>query len=306
MDSALKAFGLLSPLGIGRGGEGNGDPAASEVDGFFPAGSMIRRLHSERLIAFSGIRALLMQACDPLAVVGFRRHSILFDDPRKRLMSTDRRMSRMYFGDREMALRTGEQIQAMHERVNGTVKEQYGPVPAGTTYSASDPELMLWTLATLADSALLYRERIFGRLEPEDREAYWSDYRQIGMLLGMPAASMPASEPELREYVRGRLTDGSLYISEEVAERSKAIIFDPPFDGWLKLVMTPVGEAIKLSSVGFLPEEIRAMYGFSWDPARETLLRSSLLQLRLATRLWPDVVRLHPAAREPAAALEAG
>ncbi len=301
MDSALRVFGLLSPLGIGQGEQS--EAAASELDGYFPADSMIRQLHSERLIAFSGVRALLMQACDPLAVVGFRRHSILFDDPRKRLMSTDRRMSRMYFGDRELAERTGDEIQAMHRRVEGTVKEDYGPVPAGTRYSAADPELMLWTLATLADSALLYRERIFGRLEPEEREAYWSDYRQIGMLLGMPADSMPASEPELREYVRGRLDDGSLYISDEVRDRSKAIIFDPPFDGWMKLVMTPVGEAIKLSSVGFLPKEIRSMYGFSWDPARETLLRSSLLQLRVATRLWPDVVRLHPAAREPGAAL---
>jgi len=300
----LNAFGLLSPLGIGRGDEA--EVAASETDGYFPAGSMIRRLHSERLIAFSGVRALLMQACDPLAVVGFRRHSILFDDPRKRLMSTDRRMSRMYFGDHDLATRTGREIQAMHDRVSGTVKEQYGPVAAGTEYSASDPELMLWTLATLADSALLYQERIFGRLDREDREAYWADYRQIGMLLGMPASSMPASEPGLREYVRGRLSDGSLYISDDVRERSKAIIFDPPFDGWLKLVLTPVSEAIKLSSVGFLPAEIREMYGFSWDPARETLLRSSLLQLRIASRLWPDVVRLHPAAREPAAALDAG
>ena len=48
MDSALKAFGLLSPLGIGRNGEKDGDPAAAGIDGFFPAGSMIRRLHSER------------------------------------------------------------------------------------------------------------------------------------------------------------------------------------------------------------------------------------------------------------------
>lgn len=304
MDSALKVFGLLSPPGFGRG-DGDDSPAR-DVDGYFAADSMIRQLHSERLIAFSGVRALLMQACDPLAVIGFRRHSILFDDPRKRLMSTDRRMSRMYFGDSEMAMRTGREIQAMHDRVNGTVKEQYGPVPAGTGYSASDPELMLWTLATLADSALLYRERIFGRLEPEQREQYWADYRRIGMLLGMPAASMPASEPELREYVRGRLGDGSLYISEEVRERSKAIIFDPPFDGWLKLLLTPVSEAIKLSSVGLLPEEIREMYGFTWDPARETLLGSSLLYLRIASRLWPDTIRLHPAAREPAMALDTG
>ncbi len=73
---------------------------AAEVDGFFGADSMVRRLHSERVVLFSGARALLMQACDPLAVVGFERHSIIFDDPRTRLLRTDERMSRIYFGTR--------------------------------------------------------------------------------------------------------------------------------------------------------------------------------------------------------------
>src|SRR5919107_3435590 len=79
---------------------------AEEVDGFFAADSMVRRLHRERLVLFSGVRALLMQACDPLAVVGFRRHSIIFDDPQARLQRTDEWMSRIYFGTREEALRT--------------------------------------------------------------------------------------------------------------------------------------------------------------------------------------------------------
>ena len=241
-----------------------------------------------------------MQACDPLAVIGFRDHSVIFDDPRRRFINTDRSMSRMYFGDEELARQTGLQIQAMHDRVNGKTTEDYGPIPAGSSYSASDPELMLWTLATLADSALLYYERIFGSLAASEREQYWSDYRQIGKLLGMPEASMPDTEPDLRDYVKGRLTDGSLYISEDISARSKGIIFTPPFGGWLKVAFTPVTEAVKLSSVGFLPPEIRKLFGFSWDPAREALLRSSILQIRVGSRFWLDSVRLHPAARQPA------
>jgi uncharacterized protein (DUF2236 family) len=266
---------------------------ASEVDGFFPAGSMIRRLHGERLIAFSGIRALLMQACDPLAVVGFDRHSVIFSDPRMR-------MSRMYFGSAELATSTGAQIKKMHGKVRGTVDEQYGPIPAGTEYAADDPELMLWTLATLADSALVYWDRLFGSLDDDDREAYWSDYRRIGMLLGMPSSSIPETERELREYVKGRMNDGSLYISDDVRDRSQDIIFNPPFRGWLKVATTPLTEAIKLSSIGFLPPEIRDLYGFGWDPVRETLLTTSVLQIRLGRHLWLDAVRKHPAARTPA------
>jgi uncharacterized protein (DUF2236 family) len=270
-------------------------------DGYFPAGSMIRHLHAERIVALSGVRALLMQACDPLAVVGFDRHSKIFDDPRTRLLETDRMMSRMYFGSRDAAVETGRLIQSMHDRVQGKTSEDYGPVPAGTPYSASDPDLMLWTLATLADSALVYYEGFIGSLEPDERQAYWSDYREIGRLLGMPDESMPETESGMREYVSSRLTDGSLHISGTIRDRATAIIFDPPFEGWTRLALTPLTEAVKLSSIGFLPHEIREMYGFSWDPARAALLRTSALQVRLAVGTWPDLVRLHPAARQQAA-----
>jgi uncharacterized protein (DUF2236 family) len=270
---------------------------AAEVDGFFPADSMVRRLHGERVVLFSGVRALLMQACEPLGVVGFERHSIIFDDPRLRLQRTDERMSRIYFGTRAEAERTGRAVRAMHERVRGVTAEDYGPIPAGTEYAAADPRLGLWVLASLADSALVYHERIFGTLDEADRERYWSEYRRVGELLGLPDDAMPATLGGLREYVEGRLTDGSLWISDDRREAAKGMVLSPPFGGLMRVAITPVHETIKLISVGMLPAEIRRLLGFSWDPAREALLRSALLQLRLGSRFWPDPVRRHPAAR---------
>lgn len=273
---------------------------AAEVDGFFAADSMVRRLHRERLVLFSGVRALLMQACDPLAVVGFQRHSIIFDDPQARLLRTDERMSRIYFGAREEAEETGAIVQAMHRRVRGKVPADYGPIAKGTPYDASDPELGLWVLATLADSALVYYERIFGDLQPEERERYWAEYRRVGELLGLPPDSMPATVGDLGDYVEGRLGDGSLWISGERRDQAVRMILEPPYSGWLRTAVTPLTETIKLVSVGLLPPQIRDLFGFSWDPAREALLRSALLQLRYGSRFWLDAVRLHPAARAAA------
>ncbi len=270
---------------------------AEDVDGFFGSDSMVRRLHRERLVLFSGVRALLMQACDPLAVVGFRRHSIIFDDPQTRLMRTDEWMSRMYFGSQEEAEDAGSVVQAMHRRVKGKTPAKYGPIPKGTPYDASDPKLGLWVLATLADSALVYYERIFGNLAPDERERYWSEYRQVGELLGLPPDSMPATHLELKEYIDGRLGDSSLWISEERREQAERMILEPPYSGWARLAVIPVTETVRLISTGLLPPEIRSLFGFSWDPGREALLRSTLLQLRVGTRFWPDAVRLHPAAR---------
>lgn len=277
-----------------------GPPQAREVDGYFAADSALRRLHRERLVLFSGVRALLMQACDPLAVVGFQRHSIIFDDPQTRLQRTDEWMSRIYFGTAAEAEEAGHVVQAMHRRVKGKTPADYGPIPKGTPYDATDPELGLWVLATLADSAVVYYERIFGRLSTEERERYWSEYRQVGELLGLPPGSMPGSFDGLRGYVRGRLTDGSLWISGDRREQAERMILDPPFDGWMRAAFTPLTETIRLISVGLLPPEIRRLFGFSWDPGREALLRSGLIQLRLGSRFWPDAVRLHPAARTAA------
>jgi uncharacterized protein (DUF2236 family) len=273
---------------------------AEEVDGFFPADSVVRRLHRERVVAFSGLRALLMQACEPLGVIGFERHSIIFDDPRTRLLRTDERMSRIYFGTVEQAERTGRIVRAMHRRVRGVTDEDYGPIPAGTTYDASDPRLALWVLATLADSALLYYERVLGALDRDDRERYWAEYRRVGELLGLPDDSMPATIADLRDYVDGRLTDGSLWINEERRAAAKEMVLSPPFGGILRVAIAPIHETVKLISVGMLPAQVRALLGYSWDPAREALLRSTLLQLRLGSRFWPDSVRLHPAARTEA------
>jgi len=273
---------------------------AEEVDGFFGADSMVRRLHRERLVLFSGVRALLMQACDPLGVIGFQRHSIIFDDPQARLQRTDERMSRIYFGSREEAEGTGRVVRAMHKRVRGKTVVRYGPIPKGTMYNASDPELGLWVLATLADSALVYYERIFGTLAPEESERYWSEYRQVGELLGLPSDSMPATCEGLREYIDGRLGDGGLWISDERREQAVQMILEPPFTGLLRTAMIPLTETLRLISVGLLPPQIRDLYGFSWDPGREALLRSALLQLRVGSRFWPDAIRLHPAARLPA------
>jgi uncharacterized protein (DUF2236 family) len=275
--------------------------SAAEVDGFFPADSMVRRLHSERVVLFSGVRALLMQACEPLGVVGFERHSIIFDDPRTRLQRTDERMSRIYFGTAAQAEETGRIVRAMHGRVKGVTDEDYGPIPKGTTYAASDPRLGLWVLASLADSAVVYHERIFGPLDPDDRERYWTEYRRVGELLGLPDDSMPATYGDLRDYIDGRLSDGSLFISGERRDAAKQMVFSPPpFSPLMRVAIMPLHETIKLVSVGMLPSEVRRMLGFSWDPAREGLLRSTLLQLRLGSRFWPDSVRLHPAARTEA------
>ena len=44
----------------------------------------------------------------------------------------------------------------MHGKVRGELERPAGRFPAGTPFAADDPELLLWVLATLVDSALVF------------------------------------------------------------------------------------------------------------------------------------------------------
>ena len=55
------------------------------MDCYFDDRSMLRRVHRETAVAFSGPRALLMQAAHPVAFEGFFAHTGALDEPYERL-----------------------------------------------------------------------------------------------------------------------------------------------------------------------------------------------------------------------------
>src|SRR5580693_1705997 len=125
------------------------------MDSYFDDRSMLRRVHRERAVALSGPRALLMQAAHPLAVFGLLAHSSALDEPYERLARTAQTMDTIAFGSRAEADRLTRRVRAMHRRVSGKLPEPIGAYDAGTTYRADDPELLLWVLFSLVDSALV-------------------------------------------------------------------------------------------------------------------------------------------------------
>jgi uncharacterized protein (DUF2236 family) len=127
-------------------------------DGYFTDESMLRRVNRERVLALAGPRALLMQAAHPLAVARLIAHSTALDGPYERLARTAQVLNAIGFGSRDDADRVTARVRAMHRRVRGALPQAVGPYAAGTPYRADDPELLLWVLFTLVDSAtLVYR-----------------------------------------------------------------------------------------------------------------------------------------------------
>ena len=141
------------------------------MDGYFTDDSMLRVIHRERAVALSGPRALLMQAAHPLAVAGLLAHYEALDEPYERLARTARVLSTIGYGSKPDADRVAAHVRAMHRRVRGAIKEPVGPYAAGTRYRADDPDLLLWVLFTLVDSATVDYDRYVRGLSTADRAA---------------------------------------------------------------------------------------------------------------------------------------
>src|SRR5688572_24444043 len=101
-----------------------------------------------------------MQATHPVAFTGLLSSTTGTDAPFQRLARTAKIMETIYFGSRTDADRITRNVQKMHARVRGRTDRAAGRHPAGTPYSANDPQFLLWILACLADSALVLH-RVF-------------------------------------------------------------------------------------------------------------------------------------------------
>ncbi len=265
--------------------------------GYFSDDSMLRRIHRERALALSGPRALLMQAAHPLAVSGLLAHSTAIDEPYDRLARTAEVMSTIGFGSRADADRVSARVRAMHRRVRGRLREAAGPYPAGTPYAADDPELLMWVLFTLVDSALVVYRRYVGALSAAEEAAYWEDYKQVGRLFGLRDADMPATVADLEAYRRELLDGDRLEVTPWARERARSIVLEPPVP-W---VARPLLETVNFITVALLPDRIREGYGFSALPplpVRRALVAGGAEYVKRAViPFLPDRLRLVPAAR---------
>ena len=266
----------------------------SDAPSYFTDDSMLRRVHREWMVAFSGPRALLMQATHPVAFAGFFAHTGALDEPYERLNRTALVMDTIAFGSRTEADRMTRRVRAMHRRVSGELSEPVGRFPAGTPYRADDPVLLLWILATLVDSALLVYGKYVSELSRDERDAYWQEYKLIGHLFGLKDHEMPGTIEDFDAYMHDTLTGPDLHVSDEARELAIDIVMRPP----LPLVARPLLEMANFITVGLLPERIREMYRFGWDPARGLALGAGAESTkRLLLPFLPSFVRHVPRTR---------
>ncbi|MDQ2675711.1 MAG: DUF2236 domain-containing protein, partial [Actinomycetota bacterium] len=257
--------------------------------GYFPAGrSLLRRVHSERSVGLMyGQRALMIGALNPLNFIGTYEHTNARMKPFRRLARTAEEFETIFFGTTDEADRVLERVHRLHRPVHGTIAQDVGPAPAGSSYSAFDPELMLWTMAVIADSGPYFFELFVRPLTPDEREDLWQEYIRFGELFGMPRDVAPPTYPEFREYFDGFLESDRAHLTAAAREVGYATALEIP----LPSLYGPFKRVHDLIMLGSLPDPVRRHYGLSWGARRETAFRAAVASVRAARPVTPSRIR---------------
>jgi uncharacterized protein (DUF2236 family) len=259
-------------------------------DGYFPRGSsVLRQVHDERLVGlFFGQRALAIGALHPVNYTGTSQSTGGRERPFRRLVRTANDFEAIFFGTRAEADRVLAKVRKLHRRVHGELPEAAGPFPAGTPYSALDPELMLWTVAVTAESALWFYELFVRRLSAWERDAFWLDYVRFGELFGMPREAAPPTYAAFADWWDAKLASGEMHLTDEARRTGAFVALEIPMP-WIN---QPAKRLHDLVMLGSLPPHVRELYGLSWSPAQARAFPLAVAALRGFRAVAPPMLRL--------------
>jgi uncharacterized protein (DUF2236 family) len=255
---------------------------------FPPGRSMARRVHGERSVGLLyGQRALLIGALEPLTYTGTMLSTRSGDRPFERLARTAKIQETIFLGSREEADKALAKVRKLHESIKGSLPDAAGVHPAGTTYSALDPELMLWTLAVIADSGREMYETLVRPLSEAEREDLWQDYVRFGELFDLPRGELPASHREFKAWWDGRLASPDLQATEHGLEMAPLVAFRQPVPTVARGNLAIQNHIIK----GTLPPRVREIFGIRWSGTHERGFQAIAAAHRRSRRLFPRPMR---------------
>jgi uncharacterized protein (DUF2236 family) len=260
----------------------------SPIDGYFPAGSVLHRVQSERAVGLLyGQRALMLGALQPLAFIGTTQRSKAHKTPWRRLTHTAQMFEAVFFGTREQADEALAFTARLHTRVQGEIPYDAGPFPAGTPYSAFDPELMLWVIAPMYDSARVLYELLVRPLSHAEREQLWQEYLLFGELFGMPRTAAPVTAIELDEWWQHQIRSEKIFLTQHARAVGRSTGMKIPVPLYARAPM----RAGSLLLTGSLPGWVRDEYGLGWSTRDEVAFRSLAAAVRAGRPVVPRAVR---------------
>ena len=239
--------------------------------GLFGPGSVTWRIHSHPAGLIGGLRGLMIQALNSRAMKAVADHSSYREDPWGRLRRTSQYLQTTVFGDRDTALRAAARVQRVHRSVHG-----YDPV-SRSTYSAEDPELLLWIHSVEVHSFLTAYRAYARPLSDLDADRYVLEMVRSAELVGLKAHEVPEDLAALRAYL---LSVDDLTLTPEAREGLRLLIAPP-----MPFYFRPLWGVPVAAAVAILPRKVRQLYGLPWfEPARPAV--------QVSTRALLETIRI--------------
>lgn len=243
--------------------------------------SLSWQLNSRWFVLIGGARAAIMQVADPKVAAGVAQFSNYQTDPIGRLERTMDSMLTIGFG-------TPEQREAVLEDLRGIHSAVRGRTSGGKAYSALDPQLMYWVLATLVDTVLVVERRYLGRMRHADRVRYVEESRVVADAFGIPEKFVPDGYGAFRSYMAERVQE---FMPDDDSRQITRSLLKPG----LPIVPDPVFAPLDWITIELLPSTLRHRLGLSnLNPVQLTAVRSAQTFSRLLLPVLPAQLSVNP------------
>jgi uncharacterized protein (DUF2236 family) len=261
--------------------------ADDPLDNPFGPESMIWRICRHRVTLLCGPAAAIMQVAHPRIGLGVYVHSQFQESPLGRLHRTLDAVYAIVFGSYEDGCDAAGRVAQIHRDVRGDARSR--DVPGSAQYSAFEPDLLRWVIATMIVSAIDGYERCVGPLTREQLERFYGDMRKLGTYFALPVRFGPQDWDDFLRYWDAQLANPMLGRHEISREVARAVAL-PKHPFWLRFAALP----IQFIYSEILPPAIGQRLGFRSTRLKRLALALATTLLRLISRCGPDIVRFVP------------
>ncbi len=236
-----------------------------------------------------GPAAVLLQIAHPRVAQGVAEHSDFRTDALGRLRRTLHSVNRIAFGTHAEAEQMRVRMHAVHAQVRGIAGEG---IEGPRHYSAFEPDLLLWVLATLIDASIQGYEFVWGPLPHERRERFYHDFRRFGSYFGLGEERGPQDYAAFTEYYEEMLSNDLLGSHPLCAEVAAAVV--RPRHPWRDRLLGRLADFLPIETV---PPAIRQRLGLSTSAWTRLRFKALRIAAPIAFRTLPKRLTYYPEAR---------
>jgi len=255
-----------------------------------PDSILCRRVSDPRAAAGGAGFALALQAAHPVVAAGTRDFSTFDADPWGRFFRTVDYVMLLGYGDRASVDELARRLREAHRAIRGVDGR-------GRRYSALDPAAYAWVHASIALAMIRGHQLMGTTLDADEREEFWSQWLELGDVLGVRRAELPATWREFDGYltvmVDEVLEDND--VVQSLRARARFAVGGSPAR-WLPASLwgaagVPLGRVLYFLGVGMLPPVLRGRFDFPWTPVHEAAFRAYCRASKASTPVLPRALR---------------